>query len=228
MPGLDVGHRVVFVGGLHRSGTSILARSIAAHPSISAFSNTGVPEDEGQHLQTVFLPAYAYGSPGTFAFNPEARLTEASPLVGAASRERLFEDWSRHWDLSKPILWVHAHRLFASDAPHLDEQIVVRYEDFVRDPQAVVERVWDVLGLPPDRVAGDVDADGNRRYFERWQRGRDPFRRTHRELLTRRFERAVLEFGYSLRDVGWLGDAPALAEADASASSGTRLPARST
>ena len=279
MPGLEVGHRIVFVGGLHRSGTSILARSIAAHPSISAFSNTGVPEDEGQHLQTVFRPAYAYGSPGTFAFNPEARLTEASPLVGAASRERLFEDWSRHWDLSKPILleksppnlirtrffaalfpgslfvtilrhpiavayathkwrrlplasllrhWVHAHRLFASDAPHLDEQIVVRYEDFVRDPQAVVERVWDVLGLPPGRVAGDVHADGNRRYFERWQRGRDPFRRAHRELLTRRFERAVLEFGYSLRDVGWLGDAPALAEADASVSSGMRLPARST
>ena len=74
MPGLEVGHRIIFVGGLHRSGTSILARSIAAHPSISAFSNTGVPEDEGQHLQTVFQPAYAYGSPGTFAFNPEARL----------------------------------------------------------------------------------------------------------------------------------------------------------
>ena len=50
------GHRLVFLAGLHRSGTTLLARLLAAHPEVSAFSDTGVSADEGQHLQTR-LPA---------------------------------------------------------------------------------------------------------------------------------------------------------------------------
>ena len=45
---------LVFVGGLHRSGTSLVHRCLALHPAVSGFSGTGVPEDEGQHLQTVY------------------------------------------------------------------------------------------------------------------------------------------------------------------------------
>jgi len=45
--------RIVFVAGLHRSGTSLVHRCLAAHPDVSGFADTGVPEDEGQHLQTV-------------------------------------------------------------------------------------------------------------------------------------------------------------------------------
>ena len=47
-------HRLVFVGGLHRSGTTPLTRCLAAHRQISGFANAGVEEDEGQHLQTVY------------------------------------------------------------------------------------------------------------------------------------------------------------------------------
>ena len=50
-------HRLVFVGGLHRSGTTPLTRCLAAHAQISGFAHTGVEEDEGQHLQTVHPPA---------------------------------------------------------------------------------------------------------------------------------------------------------------------------
>ena len=49
-------YRYVFVTGLHRSGTSLLARCIAQHPQVSGFSGTGVPEDEGQLLQSVYPP----------------------------------------------------------------------------------------------------------------------------------------------------------------------------
>jgi hypothetical protein len=96
--------RLVFVGGLHRSGTSLLTRCLAQHPLVSGFEGTGVPEDEGQHLQTVYRPAKDFGGPGRFAFDPDARLTEDSPLVGDESRRRLMEEWGRWWDTAKPVL----------------------------------------------------------------------------------------------------------------------------
>ncbi len=78
----------VFVAGLHRSGTSLLFQCLRDHPQISGFENTGVPEDEGQHLQSVYQPAHKFGRPGTFGFNPDSYLTESSPLVTEENRER--------------------------------------------------------------------------------------------------------------------------------------------
>jgi len=86
----------LFLGGLHRSGTSLLHRALSAHPDVAGFSGTGAPEDEGQHLQTVMTTARAHGGPGHFAFDPASHLTEASPLATAASRARLEQEWGRH------------------------------------------------------------------------------------------------------------------------------------
>lgn len=97
-------HRFVFVCGLHRSGTSLLFRSLRDHPLLSGFQNTGSPEDEGMHLQTVYPPSGRYGGAGEFGFHAEAHLTEDSPLVSEENRRRLFHEWARYWDLEKPYL----------------------------------------------------------------------------------------------------------------------------
>jgi hypothetical protein len=101
----DVGsHTLVFVAGLHRSGTTPLTRLLGQHPQVSCFSDTGVKEDEGQHLQDVYPKARAYGGPGRFAFARQAHLTERSPLATQASADALFNSWAPYWDLSRPYL----------------------------------------------------------------------------------------------------------------------------
>lgn len=98
------GNRFVFLAGLHRSGTTLLARLLAAHTEISGFSATGAPADEGQHLQSVYPSDHEYGRPGRFGFAPEMHLTETSKLASEENSKRLFEEWSPHWDLSRPLL----------------------------------------------------------------------------------------------------------------------------
>ncbi len=89
--------RLVFVAGLHRSGTSLVHRCLAAHPDVSGFADTGVPEDEGQHLQTVYPPAHRFGGAGLFGLAADAHMTEDSPLATAESREQLLREWGRYW-----------------------------------------------------------------------------------------------------------------------------------
>ena len=143
-------HRYLFIGGLHKSGTSVLFKILRDHPAISGFRETGVPEDEGQFLQSVFLPARAYGGPGVFGFHPEAHLTEASPLVTAENRTRLFAEWSRYWDLRRPVLLEKSPpnlirtRFLQAMVPDAFFIILVRHPI----PVALATRRWSTATLP--------------------------------------------------------------------------------
>lgn len=90
--------RLVFLGGLHRSGTTPLARLLSASAQVSGLVRTGVPEDEGQHLQAVYPAARTYGGAGRFALDPRAHLTEGSPLVSRANAERVLAAWQPYWE----------------------------------------------------------------------------------------------------------------------------------
>lgn len=244
-------YKFVFLCGLHRSGTSPLFRILREHPEISGFRNTGVPEDEGQHLQTVFQPAKAHGGPGRFGFIPEAHLTEDSALNTPESGRKLFAEWSKYWDLSKPCLleksppnlirtrflqavfpgshfivisrhpivvslatwkwsrssleslmehWLHCHRLFEEDRPHLRHAHVIKYEDLIGATESELERIYSFLGLAP-RPSAPLNSAGNERYFNVWQklavekRGRDLCHR-----IVAKYEQKVQTYGYSLAD----------------------------
>ncbi|MEO8106052.1 MAG: sulfotransferase [Actinomycetes bacterium] len=89
--------RLVFVGGLHRSGTTLLARLLAAHPDATGLYDTGVPEDEGQHLQDVYPPAKRLGGSGRFALNPTAHRTEDQVGDASTRAQQLWDAWRPYW-----------------------------------------------------------------------------------------------------------------------------------
>jgi hypothetical protein len=261
--------RILFVGGLHRSGTSLVHRCITRHPDITGFSGTGVPEDEGQHLQTVYPRAFEFGGAGRFGFDPRMHLTESSPLIVPENRDRLLAEWGRYWDAgatvrvekSPPNLvrmrflqalfpdsaflvvvrhpvavacatqkwavtrhlrngmaratwtalihhWVACHRTMLADGPSVQRLFLVRYEDFVRDPDAVLARVYARLGVPPAPAGEEVRSHVNDRYLALWHRTRNPLRVLDRAIATARFDGFVQQFGYSLRDIDALGGGP--------------------
>jgi hypothetical protein len=96
-------YKYVFVCGLHRSGTSVLARNIARMENCTGFKNTGVLMDEGQLLQDVYPTDAEYGGTGKFGFDPRAHLTETSSLLTPANVARLRASWHSRWDKSKTI-----------------------------------------------------------------------------------------------------------------------------
>jgi sulfotransferase family protein len=95
--------KYVFVCGLQRSGTSVLARNIARLENCTSFKNTGVFQDEGQYLQDVYPADNEYGSTGKFGFDPRAHLTETSALLTPANIAKLRRSWHSHWDKDKSI-----------------------------------------------------------------------------------------------------------------------------
>jgi hypothetical protein len=245
-------HRFLFIGGLHRSGTSTIFRCLREHPLISGFNDTGATEEEGQHLQSVYPPATAYGGPGRFGFHPEAHLTEASDLLTADNRLRLFEEWKTYWDLAKPVLleksppnlirarflqelfpnsyfvivtrhpiavsyatqkwsytslaeliehWLVCHEKFRQDMQHLRRLLVLRYEDFVEQPQGTLRRIYSFLNLPDHSNAIEVREDANEQYLRLWRTGQDGALSgdcIETDRIKSQYERRVASFGYSL------------------------------
>jgi hypothetical protein len=78
----------------------LLHEIIRAHPAISGFRNTGVPEDEGQHLQSVFKPASYFGGPGKYIFNRNSYMNENHALANFRSAEAIMQQWEKHYDQS--------------------------------------------------------------------------------------------------------------------------------
>jgi Sulfotransferase family len=252
--------KFVFVGGMHRSGTSLIARTLAQHAQASGLTKTGVVEDEGQHLQSAYPNDETYGGPGEFALHDAAHLTELRQDSIAPARERLLREWSCYWDMRKPILveksppnlvmtrflssifpdsyfimvmrhpvasalaitkwdkfrlrrfrpdrlhriianWLRGYEVFIDDTRHLAPERVtlVRYEDFVAAPQAMLERLWRFLEIEPSHVAPDIRPQLNAMYFARW-RGSDwnLVAKLSRALIVHRFQSRVTPFGYSL------------------------------
>ena len=104
--------------------------------------------------------------------------------------------------------WVACHETMRSDSRLVGQVAVVRYEDFVRDPDDVLADIFTMVGLAPHAAGEEVRADINGHYFADWRSNRNPLRALDRSVAVARFETAVRGFGYSLRDLKSLDRGP--------------------
>jgi hypothetical protein len=185
-------------------------------------------------------------------------LTESSPLVSEQSAATLFEEWSPHWDLSRPLLleksppnllktrflqalfpnsafvvlvrhpipvslatarwrrtrryhrllehWLRCHALFEADRDQLERVYVTQYEQLVREPEAVLQGIFEFLELEPIAPNEPVEQGANEGYFAQWRElKRDPRMRAYLDLASLWYERRVRRYGYSLLFPGRAG-----------------------
>ena len=95
-------HRYLFVAGLHRTGTSLLAELIGSHPDIAAIEHAPVPANEGCYLQGAIPHTARDGIPGEYATDPAQHLTESDPLNALETKLRLEREWGEWFDPAKP------------------------------------------------------------------------------------------------------------------------------
>jgi hypothetical protein len=87
--------QMIFIAGLHRSGTSMLEHFLHSHLDVSVLRGP-VAENEGQFFQDVYPLGRDYGGPGRFAFAPEMHLDAPPDELAQAYRSRLLECWQPH------------------------------------------------------------------------------------------------------------------------------------
>ena len=252
----------IFLAGLHRSGTSLLHEIIREHTEVSGFSNTGVPKDEGQHLQTIYEPAKSFGGPGKFVFNQMAYMNESHPLATEECSEAIFTQWRKYNNLSSnyfieksppnlirtrylqkifpnskfiiilrhPIAvayatqkWsntsiksliehsIRAYEIFLEDLEYLDTVYIIRYEEFISEPQETVNSIFKFLNLDSIEIHHQIKKDINEKYFSMWKQSRKTLLNKILFRVTPKLEKRANSVGYSIKDytklvdVSWLG-----------------------
>ena len=125
--------RHVFVGGLHRSGTSLAAACLEAHPEIRGLSHAPVPEGEGVYLQGAIPHTPRHGAPGAFAEDEAQHHVEGGPHDRLEIRDRLRSDWEPWfapgglWRVEKSPVNLMRARLYQQLFPTAQFVFVVRH-----------------------------------------------------------------------------------------------------
>ncbi len=85
---------IVFICGLHRSGTTLLENLIVECFDVS-FLRMNVTENEGQHAQNVYSPGRKYGGPGKFAFDKNEQIELHKLCEYEKMRKQILSSWGR-------------------------------------------------------------------------------------------------------------------------------------
>ena len=172
-------HRYLFIAGLHRTGTSLLAGLLGAHPEIASIRDAPVPENEGCYLQGAIAHDALAGRPGHYATDPAQHLVEGGRYDRLEVRGRLEADWSpwfadRPWRLEKSPVNLTRMRLYQQLFPLSHFIVITRHPEKMaaalakwsdRSPSDLID-----YALNAYRLAGQ---DGERLHHLFWLRYED-------------------------------------------------------
>lgn len=143
----------VFVAGLHRTGTSLIARLMARSPQIASITGSPAPENEGCYLQGAIPHTAMHGIPGRFAVDPEHHLVEGCRYDSMAVRDRIEADWKPWfapagalWRLEKSPVNLTRMRLYQQLFPLAQFVVVVRH------PSAMAAALAKWVDTPPSEL----------------------------------------------------------------------------
>ena len=121
------------MGGLHRSGTTLLAACLEAHPEVRGLSHAPVPEGEGTYLQGAIPHSPRHGVPGAFAEDEAQHHVGGGPFDTLETRDRLRSDWEPWfapggaWRVEKSPVNLMRARLYQQLFPASQFVFVVRH-----------------------------------------------------------------------------------------------------
>lgn len=144
--------RYLFIGGLHRSGTSLVNRLANALPGAGGITGSDAPENEGVYLQGAIAHTAQSGRPMHFATNPAEHLTEDHPLNSLETKTRLENDWAPwfapdlRWRVEKSPVNLTRMRLLQQLFPMSQFIIVLRH------PEAVAASVASWVDAPAEQL----------------------------------------------------------------------------
>ncbi|WP_221583746.1 sulfotransferase [Microbacterium sp. G2-8] len=122
---------LIFVGGMHRSGTTILADILSSADDAAGLDGSGAHMGEGQFLQDVYPVDNSFGGVTRWAFDPRTHMTEVDAQPDMA--RRLWDAWSPWWGddaqflVEKSPLNIVRTRFLAEVFPQAKFVIVTRH-----------------------------------------------------------------------------------------------------
>jgi Sulfotransferase family len=122
--------------------------------------------------------------------------------VAGATRQfgRARRTWKRMSYTSLIEHWLRCHELLMEDAPQIEHLLVMRYEEFVFDPDRRLSDVFRFAGVDPLPSGLEVRGGINDGYFRRWALARrGPGTGTDIAAAVEALEDRVSRFGYSLK-----------------------------
>jgi len=141
--------RLLFICGLHRSGTTLLERMLVNRFDLACL-RADVHESEGQHMQGVYSPAYKFGGPGYFAFSTAMRRELDTLTDYPRHRQEILDAWQR-------FVVGTSNVLIEKSPPNLTKITWLRrvfpgarFVILLRDPRAVsaATQKWSKNSLP--------------------------------------------------------------------------------
>ena len=79
--------------------------------------------------------------------------------------------------------------------------MVLKYEEFVVEPQATLNKIYEFLGVKSVPFTREVRPNVNDKYFSKWEDMQNgTLTRFYTPYIMQKFERRVNQYGYSLKN----------------------------